>query len=119
MAKKRVTYLELTRSPSWGQVFEEDKGGNISANHQELHTGLLFRIAAAVELMTLDKAGLVKTRDDQAKRITELELDLLKIKDREKRTETYWRNAQNYGEKLRRSNVGLRGHITRLKKRGR
>jgi hypothetical protein len=119
MGKKRINYIDLTKSPGWGQAFETDKEGATTASHEEMRTSLLFRIAAAVELATLDKAGLVRDRDDQAKKIAELELDLAKVKEREKRTEAYWRNAQNYAEKLRRSSVGLRGYIGRLKKRGR
>ena len=100
MAKKRMTYLELARSPYWGQEFEEGKDGNISAKHIELHTGLLFRIADALERTASGKAELA-TLDDLA------------------RTKKAFNESLAARSLLERRIAAYKGQITRLKKRGR
>ena len=76
----------------WGKECLSEK----NLNREELEFGCLLRIADAMEIMAKNNANLIEERD---------------------RYEKWYQEARDRNEQLHHSISGLRGHITRLKKK--
>ena len=73
----------------------------------------LFEVRDARAISKDEYADLFSILDDYAALKAENE----RLVEREKQTETYWRNAQTYGMKMERSRNALRGPLAQLKAR--
>jgi len=59
----------------------------------------------------------VSLRQDEVNDLLAALDELERLRERLKNTETWWRNAQNYAEKMRHSRDSLRGPLTQMKAR--
>lgn len=92
-----------------------EQGEGIS--NDQLQAGSLMRIADAMEIRNTDIVATIAEKNRLGRELSKVMAELKESQDREKRTETYWRNAQTYGMRMERSRNGLRGYIAKLKKR--
>ena len=93
-----------------GAVLRIADAQEVRSKQYEKHLEIMERRTQAIEAQAKDKIALLH-------QVRELTLELDKLKEKEKRTEEYWRNAQTYGAKMERSRNGLRGYVAKLEKK--